>query len=759
MNLETSKCGLTEKTSSSLSVPQHADSPTSQSSQASLSSGPSETELKNALGFMHKFLHNQDVSEKDKFLDSVDVVATTLDSDRKERFVEHHCNPTLLRDTLKYLLPETASPCAQQRELALSRITRVICCITRHCVAKGMKDFKIGEVAGYLTLCCSDSNECVCHWAADGLHRLYTFIMRQKSVSKSEDNQAYREILQEWEDEKIFWLAWFSDDSFTTMIFKKYLRPDDQMDFILTAIKGLRDDSTYSTKAALHMLKAMLRDPKPNFTKVPRVVRSLHGNLEFISHAQARQELLRFVCLLAISHSQDVAKTLLSCSLDCDCSAAAMWQALTAFAEPAQKVLEVIQSTLLERPLQVTSPGMKPFINSLAATAALNEILKHPSPACKAILRSMYATLSISMACHISYTVFLSTQEIDAYWRICIQHEIPTPPVPSRTLLRNQRSEEVIPHLMTILDTKEDRLHYTVMTFLTVLLERGKLKDEALEEVTQQLCKQLKAHQVEMRSLALSGMLQLTAYPEKMTSLKRALPDILSRLKEANREVNVKALKLLPHVLRSLKNEELNVFTVEVAARVIPMFDDASNKVRFAAISTFGGLFDLHQKGGKDQFRQYVLQSLVPLMVHLHDESTPVTQVCWTALRKADRFLKSFIQIALHDNDVQSFCTNLVKRYREQAESILVEQAFSYLDNPRHTLREGAVKILEIIAQDTSRKETVTAIATVLNLVSMEAKASDIYLAASEVMEVVVHDSEENIFERFVNTIRTIWRG
>nr|XP_016852624.1 PREDICTED: maestro heat-like repeat family member 5 [Anolis carolinensis] len=517
--------------------------------------------------------------------------------------------------------------------------------------------------------------------------------MRQKSVSKSEDNQAYREILQEWEDEKIFWLAWFSDDSFTTMIFKKYLRPDDQMDFILTAIKGLRDDSTYSTKAALHMLKAMLRDPKPNFTKVkrrscltveakqgqpwlvhewetnntsqatearfqrkgmvPRVVRSLHGNLEFISHAQARQELLRFVCLLAISHSQDVAKTLLSCSLDCDCSAAAMWQALTAFAEPAQKVLEVIQSTLLERPLQVTSPGMKPFINPLAATAALNEILKHPSPACKAILRSMYATLSISMACHISYTVFLSTQEIDAYWRICIQHEIPTPPVPSRsavralaalirragsgeevlimnkrrgaelllhdsshqrgimvfarhptlqnllatflfirfrTLLRNQRSEEVIPHLMTILDTKEDRLHYTVMTFLTVLLERGKLKDEALEEVTQQLCKQLKAHQVEMRSLALSGMLQLTAYPEKMTSLKRALPDILSRLKEANREVNVKALKLLPHVLRSLKNEELNVFTVEVAARVIPMFDDASNKVRFAAISTFGGL-------------------------------------------------------------------------------------------------------------------------------------------------------------------------
>ncbi|KAH0624241.1 hypothetical protein JD844_007855 [Phrynosoma platyrhinos] len=507
-----------------------------------------------------------------------------------------HCKPLLpalflLIKSFQFLLPESSSPYTQERISALSRITKLICCITRHCIAKGMKDFKIGEVAACLTLCCSDPDE---------------------SLTKTEDNPEYREILQEWEEEKIFWLAWFSDISFTTMVSKS--------------------------------------------------VKFLYYNLEHISNAQARQEVLRFLCLLANSHAQEVVKTLLGCSLQCDCTATAMWHALTAFTEPSTKVLNELQATLLERPLQVTSTGMKPSFNSLAATAALYEILKHPSPACKEILKSMYPTLSISLLCHITYTVYFTPQEIDIYWRTCIQQKFPTPIVPFRSALRtfkalvrrvssgdetlimnkrrgselllhrsthqqgiavfarillaNQGNEQMFRQLMLILDTKEDQIHITVMTFLV-----------------------------------------------EMAKLKHALPDILARLREASREVNVKALKLLPYVLRSLNSEELSIFTVEVAARVIPLFDDASNKVRLAAISTFSCLFELIRKGAKEPMKEFALQSLVPLMVHLHDESTLVTQACWIALRRADRFLKSFIQMSIQDNEPWTFCTNLVSAF------------------------------------------------------------------------------------------------
>ncbi|XP_078245135.1 uncharacterized protein LOC144587764 [Pogona vitticeps] len=92
--------------------------------------------------------------------------------------------------------------------------------------------------------------------------------------------------------------------------------------------------------------------------------------------------------------------------------------------------------------------------------------------------------------------------------------------------------------------------------------------------------------------------------------------------------------------------------------------------------------------------KQFTMQSLVPLMLHLQDESVPVAQACWTALRKADQFLKSFIQLSIHVNDPWNLCTSLVTRYREQGEGILLEQAFGYLENPRRSLRDGAIRLL-----------------------------------------------------------------
>lgn len=58
--------------------------------------------------------------------------------------------------------------------------------------------------------------------------------------------------------------------------------------------------------------------------------------------------------------------------------------------------------------------------------------------------------------------------------------------------------------------------------------------------------------------------------------LEAALPDILARLKEVNREVNVKALRLLPYILRSLQKEGASALSMDVAARVLPLFDDVS---------------------------------------------------------------------------------------------------------------------------------------------------------------------------------------
>ncbi|XP_070610277.1 maestro heat-like repeat-containing protein family member 7 isoform X1 [Erythrolamprus reginae] len=364
---------------------------------------------------------------------------------------------------------------------------------------------------------------------------------------------------------------------------------------------------------------------------------------------------------------------------------------------------------------------MKLTVTPLAATAALQEILKHPSPVCKEALKVMYPTLCITLLCQISYTVHIKPQEIDYYWRASMQDKTPTPPIPLRAaittlqtlirrvssgdqalimnkrrgsellchlathqkgltvfakaVVRNEGCEHMLPYLMSILDSKETTVHIIAMTFLVELLQQMSFKAELEEVIIQYLRKQLNATQFLLRSLAMDGLLSLSTHPEKMIRLVPTLPDVLAKLKDVNRNVNVKALKLLPCLLKNLTQEEANAVALDVASKILPLVDD-------------------------------------------------------------------------------------LRRYRDQGESIFMDQAFAFLDNPRPSLHEAAVKLLEIIAQETKHKSTVTAIATVMNLMSMETKPSILSVVASEIVENVTYqDSISGTpLERWFDRITMICR-
>nr|XP_028587739.1 maestro heat-like repeat-containing protein family member 7 isoform X2 [Podarcis muralis] len=673
----------------------------------------------------------------------------------------------------QFLLPETGSPLVEERVMALSRITKLVCWITSHCTPEGMKDFKMGKLAGHLALCSKDSSESVCHWAADALHRLYTLILHQKSLMKPENDPEFMELMQDWKEEKIFWLAWFSDISTTTMKFKKCLHAEEQMDFLLAAIKGMRDDNLYHTKAAILMLKAMLRDPQPVFIKSG-------------AHWRPAGPPGSFQVPLASG------------------TASAMWNSLTCFSDTAQKVLGVLQSILQEQPMYWDGHRVKASLRPLAANAAFYEILRRPSPACREVLREMFTTLSIAVLCQISFAVYFTPEETDVYTTACIRQEIPIPPAPfrsalktfkglirragnedlilimnkrrgselllhrrthlkglalfAREIVRGEGSERMLPYLLEILESEGYPKHITVMPFLIEFLHKGALAPAMEDSITEHLCRQVKASQWELRTLALDGMICFLDHQEKMKKLKPAFPDIIARVHEADRDINVKALRLLPELLKC-QSREVNSLAIEVATSVMPLFDDASNKVRLAAISTFSNLFEIVQWGGKEQMKALALQSLVPLMVHLQD-SVPVKKMCWITLRRADKFLKSFIQLSIRENETWNFCKSLVKRYREQGEAILLDQAFAYLENPRTALRDGAIRLLEIIAQESKHQGTVNAIVTVLDLVKVENKSSHLKTAVSDITEALGQEEQPsgNFLGRCVSRLRRIWK-
>ncbi|CAM5122554.1 unnamed protein product, partial [Natator depressus] len=134
-------------------------------------------------------------------------------------------------------------------------------------------------------------------------------------------------------------------------MFGKYFNPSERMDFLLTAIEGMKDTSVHDSVAARHMLHVILWVPSPSLERVSEAVTSIYHNLDSISELLAQQQLLKALVVLGHQYSEEVVTTLLGCSLSCDSVAVEMWRVLTSHPKTAGKVLRELLNTLQERPL------------------------------------------------------------------------------------------------------------------------------------------------------------------------------------------------------------------------------------------------------------------------------------------------------------------------------------------------------------------------------------------------------------------------
>ncbi|CAM4688223.1 unnamed protein product [Lepidochelys olivacea] len=135
-------------------------------------------------------------------------------------------------------------------------------------------------------------------------------------------------------------------------MFGKYFNPSERMDFLLTAIEGMRDTSVHDSVAARHMLHVILWVPSPSLERVSEAVTSVYHNLDSISEPLAQHQLLKALVVLGDQYSEEVVTTLLGCSLSCDSVAVEMWRVLTSHPKTAGKVLRELLDRLQERPLR-----------------------------------------------------------------------------------------------------------------------------------------------------------------------------------------------------------------------------------------------------------------------------------------------------------------------------------------------------------------------------------------------------------------------
>ncbi|CAM5130576.1 unnamed protein product [Natator depressus] len=223
-------------------------------------------------------------------------------------------------------------------------------------IQEGLEEFRVlGQLVGCLTLLCAEQEQEICRSAMEGLHHLYAFLLWQKRTTLAKQSAEYLQVFREWRAENTFWVTWFTNTSNIAMgffqMFGKYFNPSERMDFLLTAIEGMRDTSVHDSVAARHMLHVILWVPSPSLERVSEAVMSIYHNLNSISEPLAQQQLLKALVVLGHQYSEEVVTTLLGCSLSWDSVAVEMWRVLTSHPKTAGKVLRELLNTLQERPL------------------------------------------------------------------------------------------------------------------------------------------------------------------------------------------------------------------------------------------------------------------------------------------------------------------------------------------------------------------------------------------------------------------------
>ncbi|KAK4805586.1 hypothetical protein QYF61_016436 [Mycteria americana] len=105
------------------------------------------------------------------------------------------------------------------------------------------------------------------------------------------------------------------------------------------------------------------------------------------------------------------------------------------------------------------------------------------------------------------------------------------------------------------------------------------------------------------------------------------LPDIMETLQHANTDVKMKALVFLRNMMAHMKREEASLIALQLAEKLLPLFDDESSQVREVSISLFKDVMKTVRERSKKKMKKTVQRVLLPLFIRMNDQIKSVAKV------------------------------------------------------------------------------------------------------------------------------------
>ncbi|XP_073925455.1 maestro heat-like repeat-containing protein family member 6 isoform X4 [Castor canadensis] len=258
--------------------------------------------------------------------------------------------------------------------------------------------------------------------------------------------------------------------------------------------------------------------------------------------------------------------------------------------------------------------------------------------------------------------------------------------------------------LLPRLRSADDSQRLTAMAFFTGLLQSRPTSRLLREEV---ILERLRTWQGDpeptVRWLGLLGLGHLALNRGKVRHVNTLLPALLGALGEGDARLVGAALGALRTLLLQPR-APLRRLSSELRPRLPPLLDDARDSVRASAVGLLGTLVR-RGRGGlrmglRGPLRKLVLQSLVPLLLRLHDPSPDTAESSEWTLARCDQalrwgLLEEMVTVAHYDSPeaLSRVCHRLVQRYPSYVPHFL-SQTQGYLRSPQDRLRRAATVLI-----------------------------------------------------------------
>ncbi|NWH19897.1 MROH1 protein, partial [Grus americana] len=605
-----------------------------------------------------------------------------------------------LQNILQLLLPFTSSHLAAVQERAVARVARLadfittyplpqICpcfaqdVILRHQCSKIHRFTMMGKLVGQLILCCTCRDKGTRQEAAEALQNLHTFILQQRRRWPWLHDSVQQQLQESSQARQIWQFLQTRQASKIFLMFTKYLQPSDRVDIILVAIKSLRDPRAYSIKVAAHMVDVLVADFVFQPGQVLNIMWAIYRNFPSIRLVAALNSLHKALLLLMDKSTSEVVSSLLQCSPMCSDVAMAIWKVI--FSEPpvAKKALQELVSMLMKQSLRKTSISTKdnPRILSLAAARTISEILLQ-SICLKQVVEEIFPQLFLALLFQVSFTTELMLQEVHVFWSKH-QQDLITPirsavqsmrmllcrmgfeshvlaieaqggwdallstqthlngvVTVAREMMKTPRSlrSAIFCYLAELLIVEDPTWEMIAMAFLVEMLGCTDLNEE-LDRVLEIFPTYLQSQCLGMPSLALRGILTLIKKPDMAKKTLVLLPYVMEQLQGAD-DATAAALPVLCEMLQLLERKTASLTALPLAGKLRPLFSNELDTIREFSIRLFQNTMELVVGAEKKMMNKEVWDSLLPLLLHLHDQNKSVAKASQEALRSAGRFLK-----------------------------------------------------------------------------------------------------------------------